>query len=51
MSDMTDPAAWSSFRQRLEALDPQRQAAFALACAEHLVATEATIRETELRAA
>lgn len=50
MSHMTEPTPWDALRLRLEALVPQRRAAFALACAEHLVAMEATPREAELRA-
>ncbi|GAB3080104.1 hypothetical protein [Pedococcus soli] len=51
MSHMTEPTAWDALRLRIGALAPQRRAAFALACAEHLVAMEATPREAELRAA
>ena len=52
MTRVTEPLApHDQLRRRIEALPRLRQAAFALACAEHLVGVEASPRQTELRAA
>jgi hypothetical protein len=48
--DRNVAAPWAPLHARAAALDPDRRTAFALACAEHLVATEASRREDELRA-
>ena len=44
-------APWDELHRRAEALPPDRRAAFALACAEHLVSITASPRQAELRVA